>query len=910
MAEFQRGIQNFVSQLGGPPEEFSRTPLGRRLAHALLWTEDGSQVEQVAKGLPIEATRAYVAHQPAAVFLGSESQTLGSLLTPAASLAYQSAIHWGIVANQDQFLIFNSHWIMNGAWFTLPAVKWENVLDHLPFLEGLTPTGFVSGTMDDIALEVAQPESSLLSVDDALVERLDHWRDETLKYVSDTRDVDIDLQTAFAQLFVLRCVEDRNLARSVSPLSNVLEDNGDVNEDLLRRTFAEAQASIQSELFEDLTLLRFPHFVLAGIINDLYFPPNIKFDKVQYDFSWIRSDILGHAYEKYLSSLLVPREMKEQQLHLWMQPKRGVDRITVQKRAGVFYTPTFLVRYITERSLDAFEETPGLSPDELPRVGDFSCGSGSFLVAAVDVLLRRLRARYGERNWSEQLVSQKKIVGVDSDPRAILLARLSLWLRFAEEPDPLPLPRLHDIVRSEDSLSTRIWTEIPSEYDLILGNPPFISTGDVQDTETLRDRFEVAKGRFDYSYLFLELAAEHLKEKGMLGMVVPNRLFINRNATEIRDLITHKLRITTVVNFGGAEVFPGIQSYIGVLIGRRSDVLPDLRQVVRVVKVSSLPPRSAGAILYEADVAEGEYGNEYVSAYKSQIPKGSQPWLLLSESARRSRISLEENSNELASVAGIYQGIRTGANDLFILRIIGSIESPVVEIENGLGEAWFIEKDMLHPVVYGSEIRRYRIPQPRNYLLYPYRGSNLLPEEEIEQEYPNLFRYLDANRAILTSRRSIQSSGLKWYEIVRKREEDWLESPKLLVRDLAARTSFAIDPFGDLFIVGGTAVVPGDSSHLLPLLAYLNSRLADWYLKTRSPAFGSGYHKFEPQHLGRLPVPVAVISEEEIATKIASIAQEIILAVREGNRKASIALQEELDDIFFELTDIDPGTLR
>src|SRR5262249_44704638 len=144
-----------------------------------------------------------------------------------------------------------------------------------------------------------------------------------------------------------------------------------------------------------------------------------------------------------------------------------------------------------------------------------------------------------------------------NDLRAVTIARLALWLRLAQEPDALPLPDLDEIIVHGDSLIDATWSELPGagDYDIVIGNPPFIATGSVQNRKQLEERFHTARGRFDYSYLFVELGLEKLREGGLLGMVVPNRLYTNQDARSLREWITAGNDLITLIDFGSNKVF-------------------------------------------------------------------------------------------------------------------------------------------------------------------------------------------------------------------------------------------------------------------------------------------------------------------------------------------------------------------
>src|SRR6185312_6716780 len=190
-------------------------------------------------------------------------------------------------------------------------------------------------------------------------------------------------------------------------------------------------------------------------------------------------------------------------------------------------------------------------------------------------------------------------------------------------------------------------------------------------------------------------------------------------------------------------------------------------------------------------------------------------------------------------------GIKTGCNEVFVVIPDQQARGELTTITNRFADRFEIETELLRPVVFGADIRRYMPLDPGRLLLYPYRGGQLLSERELKQKYPRTFAYLDGYKQLLAQRRSItENAGNKaWYELTRERSTAWLEAPKLVMRDLAIETSFAPDLDGGVFLIGGTAVVPGDADDLLPLLAFLNSRIANWYLKSVTPSFRSAFQK-------------------------------------------------------------------
>jgi type I restriction-modification system DNA methylase subunit len=178
-----------------------------------------------------------------------------------------------------------------------------------------------------------------------------------------------------------------------------------------------------------------------------------------YDFTTLTQDILGTAYEQFLAHQLI--EDGNQVKILENQQTR--------KREGVFYTPEYIVRRIVYQTLQPLVETKidqaiallqshnfteayNVASSVLEiTVCDPACGSGSFLLGAFDYLLEELK-RYNKAcenpnltsgngdlfshaaaipiNNIEESIVVKMLHGVDLDPQAVLLAKLSLWTRL------------------------------------------------------------------------------------------------------------------------------------------------------------------------------------------------------------------------------------------------------------------------------------------------------------------------------------------------------------------------------------------------------------------------------------------------------------------------------------------------
>lgn len=182
-------------------------------------------------------------------------------------------------------------------------------------------------------------------------------------------------------------------------------------------------------------------------------------DTTTFTQSAIDPEMLGKAFECLMSSL-----------H--------------RKTSGAFYTPQQLVAHLSSSALSSVLASSRVPRDtvsaalagEIPepsvrkdlldsiesmRILDPACGSGAFLVHALEEL-SRLRLRLGDLRPLHSIrrtLLTTAIFGVDVNPTAVWLCELRLWLSMAiEDPeiDPLrvsALPNLDRNIRVGDSLS-------------------------------------------------------------------------------------------------------------------------------------------------------------------------------------------------------------------------------------------------------------------------------------------------------------------------------------------------------------------------------------------------------------------------------------------------------------------------
>jgi len=184
---------------------------------------------------------------------------------------------------------------------------------------------------------------------------------------------------------------------------------------------------------------------------------------------------------------------------------------TERKSTGSFYTPRSITEFLVRRTLHPLVQ--GRSADEILalRVLDPAMGSGAFLVAACRFIAHAAaRARIDSGEWQpgddtparevevRRMVAQRCLFGVDRNPMAVQLARLSLWLTTLAVDRPLTFLDHH--LASGDSLIGATLDDIARQPSASRRVPQTRDTLPLFDreaaiamaTEVLPDRFRIA----------------------------------------------------------------------------------------------------------------------------------------------------------------------------------------------------------------------------------------------------------------------------------------------------------------------------------------------------------------------------------------------------------------------------------
>ena len=625
---------------------------------------------------------------------------------------------------------------------------------------------------------------------------------------------------------------------------------------------------------------------------------------------------LGRIFEQSITELEV--------LEAKADGRRSLTEITKRKRDGVYYTPEWVVEHIVSETLgpkldeiraecgwsleiegdDGFvKEQRARSPSkqrakfkrhvdgvldfekrlETFTICDPACGSGAFLIHALEYLLRERRrvVRELERIGGHGLLEfkpddeirnilSKNIYGVDINPASVEITQLALWLHTAKADQPLS--NLDQHIQCGNSLigpdfyewrrDLLSWTEDRKEtinvfnwneafqdvfsgnnpggpgFDCIVGNPPYVKLQNFRKVypemaEYLKDGelkanvpvFESTQsGNFDLFLPFIEKSISLLNEKGGLGFIAPSLWRYNEYGDGLKKVLKRGGHLDRWIDFGSFQVFEEGITYTALQFYSRN------RKEHVCFKLAP-----------DGEIARApDWGDQEWQVLYEELPE-SEIWVFVPRSERKFLNKLNSSCRRLDDpkiTKAIFQGLITSADYVYHFKrsapdrywkqpkkLPGQKAKPApVEVE--------IEDAIMHPLVSGEEANRYQMPKTDIYILFPYDVTDgdgrLFTQDEMAARFPKAWRYLKSYEDSLRDRENKKmDNDDKWWGYVYPKNLNKQEEVKLLVPRLCLDLASTADSKGSFYTdnvdVGG--VVPTDPSNLYYHLGILGCGL-------------------------------------------------------------------------------------
>ena len=786
-------------------------------------------------------------------------------------------------------------------------------------------------------------------VDIAFLVEIESWRDVPARNLAlrnpgiSSRDLNFAVQRTIDRVVFLRICEDRGIEPygSLEGLTN-----GQSIYARLGEWFRRADQRYNSGLFyfdgerdrgeapDEMTLgLAIDDKPLRDIIRSLYFPDS------PYEFSVLPAEILGQVYEQFLGKVI--RLTQGGQAKVEEKPE-------VRKAGGVYYTPAYIVDYIVENTVGKLVENRAPKEVASLRILDPACGSGSFLIGAYQFLLDWHRDRYvaddPERNargrnpvlyrgiggqWKLTTAERKRILlsnifGVDIDPQAVEVTKLSLLLKVLEGESEetianqlrlfheRALPDLADNVKCGNSLigpdyynghqlnmldeeeryrvNVFDWkAEFPAifqagGFDAVIGNPPYVRQESLADFKDYFSRhYEAFDGVADLYTYFMENGLRLLRDRGLFSIIVSSSFLRTTYGKPLRSTLKRHAAVLRIVDFGGLPVFANAKdTYVCIpLLEKGAEAAQ-----VEVCKVPSLEVQDV---------------SQYVAAHRFTIPHqrlSAEAWSLKSDDEAQVFAKVLKAGKPLGEYVErrFFRGVTSGLNEAFI--IDNETKKSLIAQDRRSSE-------LIKPLLGGEDVRRYIFKAPGQWLIFTRRGVDI-------DQYKAIRKHLERWKDDLSPKRNKKAKRgrkpgrYKWYEIQDDvAYYDIFDRPKLIFPDICKGPRFCLDIEGHY--LANTAYCLGSDD--LYLLGILNSRLFWFAISNISIPFGirAGQYRYRLiyQYMEKVPIRPIDLSNRTDKSRHARMVKlvETIQSLHQQLSKARTANDKTLIQRQIEATD-------
>jgi type I restriction-modification system DNA methylase subunit len=756
-------------------------------------------------------------------------------------------------------------------------------------------------------------------VDDAFLEEMEGWRETLARNLAirnpeleNVRQLNYAVQMTIDRIVFLRICEDRGIEKEGQLKELTLESGIYAN---LCGLFRTADKRYNSGLFhfekekdqsshpDDLTpRLKVDDKVLKEIICDLYYPS-------PYVFKLIPADILGQVYERFLGKVI--RLTAGHQAKVEEKPE-------VRKAGGVYYTPTYIVEYIVKNTVGKLLE--GKTPAEAGalKIVDPACGSGSFLLGAFQYLIDWHCKYYQEHDpekWAKgsspavyrgqggewQLTTREKkrillnnLHGVDIDPQAVEVTKLSLLLKVLEEESgqlslgfERALPDLGMNIQCGNSLigpdyyddrqlsmdfmdeeeRQRVnafdWqTAFPQVFakggfDAVIGNPPYIriQTIESKDIRYLTEKYRTAVGNYDIYCPFLEKAVNIISEHGYSSFILPHRFFKTDYGVGLRKYLSQKELVSTIIDFDGYMVFNNASINTCVIILTKEKHLTYKFAQIRFLKRSE---NEMYDVLEKIDENSKVNNTDLIIDALQLKQLKDKPWIFVFEWEKSLWDKLTLIPQSLGDISEqIFQGLKTGADLIYSVQVKRLQDKYSIIKSNTDNLEYEIESSILHKQIKGGDINRYQINETNRAVIFPYKNGKLIDEKTMQKNFPKTWLYFLNHKKYLIERENGKMKGFSWYGYTRNQALSSMEQPKILIPDYYAYASYCFDLKGEYYFFGGGAGGYGIVQNTLNyhyILGLLNSKLLDWYLRKISVRQYQTAFSYVKKYIEQIPI--------------------------------------------------------
>ncbi|TDA67654.1 MAG: class I SAM-dependent DNA methyltransferase [Chloroflexi bacterium] len=379
-------------------------------------------------------------------------------------------------------------------------------------------------------------------------------------------------------------------------------------------------------------------------------------------------------------------------------------------------------------------------------------------------------------------------------------------------------------------------------FDCIVGNPPYIQLQTMHEKADMLQGFgfETFARTGDIYCLFYERGVQLLRKDGILAFITSNKWMRAGYGEALRKFFAENTNPLLLVDFAGQKIFKSATVDVNLLIIEKAKNRNATKSCV-ITEASCLNNLS---VFIEH--------NQTINSFKTK-----QSWTILQGIEQRIKKKIEEAGIPLKDWdVSINRGILTGYNEAFII----SEEKRDELITQDPKSA-----EIIRPILRGRDIKRYGYDFADLWLINTHNGVVNKGIQGVDvNKFPAIKTHLDNYFSELQKR---YDKGDTPYNLRSCDYMDDFNKQKIVWGNLNLSASYCLAEAGMYVNAPCPMIVPANKF----LLAILNSKLADYYIRSLGVTRNGGYFEYKPMFVEQLPVPKLTLEEQEPFAELATM---------------------------------------
>jgi type I restriction enzyme M protein len=340
----------------------------------------------------------------------------------------------------------------------------------------------------------------------------------------------------FVELFIFKYLSDLGVLQGLHSFNTLYDSFNSNTEDEVLENYAQIIRPKIKNLFPENSIDK------TTIINGTIFVS--KDQNAVKGYSTVFKKVLG-KFKDYGKLEHIDYDFKSQLFESFL--KESISK----KNWGQFFTPLKVVRAIVGMAKDEIKEGS--------KICDPACGVGKFLL---EPIITRLDQFYEIK--SGKLIPKITIHGYDKgfdkdEQKTIILAKANMLIYFSDfiKDNPNITKEFSKLFNDSFTLKTNsilgtLSEPVENEYDLIVTNPPYVTSGSSNLKEEIKKNGELVNyykiNAIGVEGLFMEWIIRALKPNGKAFIIVPDGIFNRQNDKNLRQFIIDECIIDGIIS--------------------------------------------------------------------------------------------------------------------------------------------------------------------------------------------------------------------------------------------------------------------------------------------------------------------------------------------------------------------------